>query len=56
MNLLNAGELVGASIGYIEALAPFILVFMAIACAGELIGLMRWAAGIYRKKYYRSDY
>lgn len=47
---MNASDLMLAAVSYIQACGPFVLVFLVIACAGELIGLLRWAAGLYRRQ------
>lgn len=47
-------ELVQASMVYIQAIGPILFVFLAIACAGELIGLIRLAAGVISKA--KRDY
>lgn len=47
---MNAAELLGGAMKLIGALGPFVLVFLAIASAGELIDLVRHAAKVARDR------
>jgi len=45
---MTASDLIGASMDYIAALAPFALVYAVIACAEQLVGLLKKAASVYQ--------
>jgi len=47
---MTAADLIAASLDYIAALAPFALVYAVIACAEQLVGLIRKAAGVYQSR------
>lgn len=47
---MTASDLIGASMDYIAALAPFALVYAVIACAEQLVGLLKKAASVYQSR------
>lgn len=49
---MNAAELMAGGMKLIGALSPFALVYLAIACSEQLVGLLRKAAGTYRRGRY----
>lgn len=49
---MSPGEILQASTVYIGALSSIVLVFVAICCAEELIGLIRYAAKIPKRWRY----
>lgn len=46
---MSAQDLIGASMQYLLALSPFALVFSVVACAEQLIGLVKKAAAVKRR-------
>ncbi|MEV2909513.1 hypothetical protein ABNF65_12905 [Paenibacillus larvae] len=49
---MTPGEILQASFIYIGSLSSIVLVFVAISCAEELIGLIRYAAKIPKRWRY----
>lgn len=45
---MSATDMIDASFRYLLALAPFALVFSAIACADQLVDLVKRAASVRR--------